>query len=169
MSEEKPEYKADPTPDGHVIAVSRSCEPKAWQEAKQSAGNAATEAASRIAALESTLMEKDAALGEAKKLLDTQSSDLAALKTTHEAAVTAYKKLAVSSNPLFTGELITGSTIAEVDASIQKVTDLAGKVRSKIEADIKSVSVPAGAPERSGPDTSGLSPREKIKQGLSNK
>ena len=101
--------------------------------------------------------------------MEAQSSDFASLKSAHEAAVTAYKKLAVSSNPLFSAELITGNTIAEVDASMQKINDLAGLVRSKIEADIKSVSVPAGAPERSGPDTSGLSPREKIKQGLEKK
>ncbi|MHB8085649.1 MAG: hypothetical protein ACYDHZ_07475 [Dehalococcoidia bacterium] len=158
MSEEKPEYKAEEkqVPDSPVIA----------SEAKQSAGNELAAASARITALEAAVAEKDAVLSDVKKALDTQASDFAALKTTHDAAVTAYKKLAVSSNPLFSAELITGNTIAEIDASMQKLTDLAGLVRSKIEAEIKSVSVPAGAPERSGPDTSGLSPREKIKQGL---
>ena len=161
MSEEKPEYKAEAPefPDKEVIA----------NVAKQSAGNELAAATVRITALETAVAEKDAALVDVKKVLDTQASDFAALKTTHEAAVTAYKKLAVSSNSLFSAELITGNTIAEIDASMHSITDLAGLVRSKIEADIKSVSVPAGAPERSGPDTSGLSPREKIKQGLEKK
>jgi len=43
---------------------------------------------------------------------------------------------------------------------------MAGKVRSRIEAEFKALNVPAGAPERSGPDLSTLSPREKIKLGL---
>ncbi len=155
MSEEKPEYKAEPQTND-VIA----------SEAKQSPEN---ELSVRIASLESAVKEKDTALTEAKKTIETQASDFAALKTTHEAAVTAYKKLAVSSNPLFSTEMITGSTIAEIDASMHSIADLAGLVRAKLETEIKSVSVPAGAPERSAPDTSGLSPREKIKAGLQEK
>jgi hypothetical protein len=159
MSEEKTEYKAESVEP--VIA-----NPEA---ARQSHGNEPTESAARITALESQLAEKDTALSDAKKALEAQASDFASLKTAHDAAIVSYRKLAVSSNPLFSAELITGNTVAEVDASMQKITDLAGLVRSKLEADIKSVSVPAGAPERSGPDTSGLSPREKIKQGLEKK
>ncbi|MDD5313363.1 MAG: hypothetical protein PHO26_10045 [Dehalococcoidia bacterium] len=159
MSEDKPEYKAEPIEP--VIAIPEG--------ARQSHGLAPSEADKRISALEAQLTEKDTALTEAKKALEIQASDFAVLKTTHEAAITAYKKLAISSNPLFSAELISGNTVAEVDVSMQKITDLAGLVRSKIEADIKSVSVPAGAPERSGPDISGLSPREKIKQGLEKK
>jgi hypothetical protein len=159
MSEEKPEYKAEGEAAG----------PDGIGTESRDVPSGASAAAARITALEAAVAEKDAALLDVKKAFDTQASDFAALKTTHEAAVTAYKKLAVSSNPLFSAELITGNTIAEIDASMQKLTGLAGLVRSKIEAEIKAVSVPAGAPERSGPDTSGLSPREKIKQGLEKK
>lgn len=120
----------------------------------------------KVASLETSLTGKTAELGEAKKMLDAQAADITSFKTAGEEAVTAYKKLAVSSNPLFSEDVITGSTIAEVDASMARVTDLAGKIKSKVEAEIKAVSVPNGAPERSGPDLSGLSPREKIKQGL---
>jgi hypothetical protein len=160
MSEEQPEYKAEPQNDPVIASP---------EGARQSHGLAPTEIDTRIASLEAAIAEKDTALAESKKALASQASDFTALKTSHEAAVTAYKKLAVSSNPLFSAELISGNTIAEVDASMQKINDLAGLVRSKIEAEIKSVSVPAGAPERSGPDISGLSPREKIKQGLEKK
>jgi len=125
-----------------------------------------SEAGRHIASLETSLNEKTTELSEAKKMLDAQAADIASLKAAGEEAVTAYKKLAVSSNPLFSGDVITGATIAEVDASMARVTDLAGKIKTKVEAEIKATIVPAGAPERSGPDTSGLSPREKIKQGL---
>ena len=157
MSEEKPEYKADPQANDVIASA-----------AKQSPGIELT-ADPRITLLESSLREKDTALNEANKTIESQSADLTALKTAHEASIVAYRKLAVSSNPLFSDELITGSTIAEVDASMRRVTDLAGLVRSRIEADIMSVTVPAGAPERSAPDTSGLSPREKIKVGIQEK
>jgi hypothetical protein len=43
------------------------------------------------------------------------------------------------------------------------------KMRSSLEAELKDLTVPAGAPERSAPDLSGLSPRDKIKQGLEKK
>jgi hypothetical protein len=119
--------------------------------------------------LTTSLTGTTAALSEAKKMLDAQAGDITSLKSANDEAVKAYKKLAVSSNPLFTEDVITGATIAEVDASMARVTDLAGKIKTKVEAEIKATIVPAGAPERSGPDTSGLSPREKIKQGLEEK
>jgi hypothetical protein len=81
-------------------------------------------------------------------------------------AVAAYRKLAVGSNPIFSEEMITGNTIAEIDASMKKVTGLAEGLKTRLEMALKETIIPAGAPERSGPDTSGLSPREKIKQGL---
>ena len=120
----------------------------------------------RIASLEASLTAKAAELAEAKKMLDAQAADIATLKASGDEAVKAYKKLAVSSNPLFTDDIITGSSIAEVDAAMSRVLDMAGKVRSRIEAEFKALNVPAGAPERSGPDLSTLSPREKIKLGL---
>ena len=55
------------------------------------------------------------------------------MKTGNEAAVAAYRKLAVGSNPIFSEELITGSTIAEVDASMKKVTGLAEGIKTRLE------------------------------------
>jgi len=98
----------------------------------------------------------------AKKAIDQKQADLIALQGSHDSAVTAYRKLLISSNPLFTEELISGATISELDAAAKKTTDLATQVRAKLEADIKSNTIPAGAPARSGPDTSGLTAREKI-------
>ncbi len=119
-----------------------------------------------VAALEASLSEKEAALSEVKKALDARASDYTSLKSGYDEAVKSYRKLAVGSNPLFTEELITGSTIAEIDASLIRAADFVGKVRSRIEEDLKALSVPAGAPERSAPDTSGYSPREKIAEGI---
>ena len=123
----------------------------------------------RIASLEASLAAREAELAEAKKTLDAQTADIASLQKSGAEAVKSYRKLAAGSNPLFSEDVLTGETIADVDAAMGRVLDLAGKVRSRIEAEIKSVAVPPGAPERSGPDLSSLTPREKIKMGLEEK
>jgi flagellar biosynthesis/type III secretory pathway protein FliH len=156
MSEEKPEYKADPVADPATPPA------PTISEAEQAL-------TARVAELEAQAAEKDAALNEAKKTLDAQAQDFGVIKMGYDEAVTAYRKLAVSSNPVFSEELITGSTIAEVDASMKKVNDLAAGIKTRLEAELKETIIPAGAPERSGPDTSGMSPREKIKAGIQNK
>ena len=123
----------------------------------------------RVSELEGQLSEKDAALTEAKKTFDAQAHDFGVMKMGYDEAVTAYRKLAIGSNPIFSEDLITGSTIAEVDASMKKVAGLAEGIKTRLEAELKATVIPAGAPERSGPDTSGMSPREKIKAGIQNK
>jgi uncharacterized coiled-coil protein SlyX len=124
------------------------------------------ELTARVTALEATVAEKEAVIVEAKKTLDAQAADYSTLKTNFDEAVKSYWKLAVGSNPLFTEDLISGATIAEIESSVTRAAALVGKVRSKIEEDLKNLTIPAGAPERSGPDTSGYSPREKIAAGV---
>ena len=125
--------------------------------------------AARVTELESALAEKETNLSEAKKTPDAQTADIAALKDGTAAAIAAYRKLAVGSNPIFTDELITGNTIQEVDLSIQKVNNLAAGIKARLEMELKETIIPNGAPERSGPDISGLSPREKIRAGIQRK
>jgi hypothetical protein len=122
--------------------------------------------AARLDQAKTALTAREAELEEAKKTINAQTAKNAALQAENSAAVGAYRKLAVSANPIFTEELLAGSTIAEVDASMQRVAGLAEGIKTRLEAELKNTVIPAGAPERSGPDTSGLSPREKIKHGL---
>ena len=127
---------------------------------------AAPELSERIASLEASLAERDTSLAEAVRENDALKKDFAALDAAHREAVVEYRRLAVNSNPIFNPEMLAGNSIAEINAAMARVTDLAAKVRSRIEADIKAVSVPAGAPERSGPDISGLTAREKIRHAI---
>lgn len=127
---------------------------------------ATPELSERIASLEASLAQRDTSLAEAALVIETLKKDISTADTAHKEAVTEYRKLAVSSNPIFNPEMLAGNSISEINAAMTRVTDLAAKVRSRIEADIKAISVPAGAPERSGPDISGLSPREKIKYAV---
>jgi hypothetical protein len=115
------------------------------------------------------LAEMEAALSEARQSLDARAGDCDRLKAALDDAMSAYRKLAVSASPLYSEDIISGSSVEEIDASIKKVNGLVKKMRSSLEAELKDLTIPAGAPERSAPDTSGLSPREKIKQGLDKK
>jgi len=112
------------------------------------------------------LAEMETALGEANQSLNARSEDCDRLKAALDDAVNAYRKLAISSSPLYSDDMISGSSVEEIDASIKKVNGLVKKMRSTLEAELKDLTVPAGAPERSAPDLSGLSPRDKIKQGI---
>jgi hypothetical protein len=115
---------------------------------------------------DSKLAELETALGEARQSLTARAVDCDRLKASLDDAVSAYRKLAVSTSPLYSDDMISGSSVEEIDASIKKVNGLVKKMRSSLEAELKDLTVPAGAPERSTPDLSGLSPREKIKQGI---
>ena len=115
------------------------------------------------------LAELETALGEATKSLEVKTGECDRLKAALDDAVCAYRKLAVSASPLYSDDIISGSSVEEIDTSIKKVNGLVKKMRSSLEAELKDLTIPAGAPERSAPDLSGLSPREKIKQGLDRK
>ena len=166
MSEERvageagdPDVIGTGDPDAIGTAEDTPADPPAGSEEVQAL-------AGRVLALESELAAKDTELNEAKGLINQQTATNTGLQESISAAVASYRKLAIGSNPIFSEDLITGSTIAEIDASVQKVNGLAAGIKTRIEAELKDTIIPAGAPERSGPDNSGMSPREKIKQGL---
>ena len=115
------------------------------------------------------LAELETALNEARQSLAARTGDYDRLKAALDDTVSAYRKLAVSSSPLYSDDMISGSSVEEIDASIKKVNGLVKKMRSSLEAELKDLTIPAGAPERSAPDLSGLSPRDKIKYGIQDK
>ena len=81
-------------------------------------------------------------------------------------AVASYKTVVVQANPEVIDELINGDTIEAINESMSKAKDLVSKVRQGVEAEISSAKIPAGAPERTSPDLSALSPREKIQYAV---
>lgn len=109
----------------------------------------------RIAELEQAVVESEAKL-------TTTSDSLAE-------AVAGYRALVVESHPEVLEELINGDTVGSINESLSKAKALVGKVRQGLEAEITLARVPAGAPERSSPDLSALSPREKIQYALGGK
>jgi hypothetical protein len=131
------------------------------------------------AAAQAALAEKDALisdlqnqLSEAKQASEsfTQVKDeLTQLKEAHTRAVAKYLDAVKLANPTLPGEVISGSTIDEIDASLAKATTIAGAVKASLEAEAKQARVPAGAPTRGEISLEGLSPREKIAAGIQQK
>ena len=99
---------------------------------------------------------------ELKTLGETSS----ALGDSLTRAITAYKGLVIQASPGLTPELITGETVDEVNASLEKARGVIEAVRKSLEAEWVGAKVPAGAPPRTPPDLSALSPIEKIKHAI---
>jgi len=141
----------------------------------------------RTAELERLLAEKDAAVSQAQvriselgrlvadleaEVADLRQSGLASEQKLTEVsrllsqAIASYKALVIESNPEVPAELIEGDTIEAIESSLKSAKSLISKVREGLEAEIRMVRIPAGAPPRAPVDFSALSPREKIQHGI---
>jgi len=119
-------------------------------------------AESRVIELEALVAQKDEELTKA-------NSRVSELEQVVAEAVASYKAMVTQSNSEVPEELISGDTIDSVNESLMKAKTLIGKVRQGLEAEITSSKVPAGAPLRTPPDLSALSPREKIQYAIGGK
>jgi len=141
----------------------------------------------RVAELENLVVQKDEELarlnthlnelgqviadrdGEIATLKETEvelGEKLATISNSLKEAVASYKTVVVQANPEVLEELISGDTIEAINKSLNQAKALVSKVRQGLETEISLAKVPAGAPERTAPDFSGLSPREKIQQAI---
>lgn len=136
-----------------------------------------------IAETESELKKRDTRLSEAEAMIADKDSELAGLKQTlaqsDEAlaqvknflaqAVASYRALVAEVNSDIPEELITGDSMAAIDQSLASARALVSRVKKGLEAEIAKTRVPAGAPQRTPPDLSALSPREKIQYAIGGK
>jgi len=137
----------------------------------------------RVAELEAQLAARDAEFGKLKEDLNkqvevvlAQEQELLTLRTAGSAAeeriaelsgnlteaVSRYKDRLYSAHPELLENMITGETIKEIDDSLGSALALVDRVKTSIAEQAKEVTVPAGSPERSGPDLSAMSAKEKI-------
>ena len=154
-------------------------------EAEEFAQSAVSEA--KVAEFESLVTQKDEELAqsdtrfvELEQVVAGKENEIAVLKQTGielegklatisqslAEAVANYKTTVVQANPEVIEELITGDTIESINESLGKAKALVSKVRQGVETEISLAKVPAGAPERTSPDLSALSPREKIQYAI---
>jgi len=131
---------------------------------------------SRLTELEGLLAQKDgeltkanARIGELEQAVAESEEKLTTISNSLAEAVASYQALVVESHPEVLEELITGDTVEVINESLREAQTLIGKVRQGLETEITLAKVPAGAPERTSPDLSALSPREKIQYGLGGK
>lgn len=127
----------------------------------------------RIAGLEDALrlreariIELDGSLDEAESTLKERESELEGVRTQLAQAVALYRVSLLAAEPEIPEEMVQGDTVEEVEASLAWARQMVEQVRSQLEAQASQERVPFGAPVRSAPDLSGLSPQEKIALGL---
>ena len=77
-----------------------------------------------------------------------------------------YRALLLARDPDVPEELVRGDTVAELESSYERAAALVDRLRRRAAEQSAQERVPAGAPARRGPDTSALSPQQKIMLGL---
>ena len=130
---------------------------------------ALTKANARINELEQTVVNLDNEVTGLKQTLAESEEKLTAISDSLIEAVDSYKALVIQSNLEVPEELVTGKTIEAINESLEKAKTLVSRVRQGLETEIASAKVPAGAPIRTPPDLSALSPREKINYAVGGK
>ena len=120
------------------------------------------EAEAMIVELKRMLADKERELADLKQTLAGADETLVEVRNSLAEAVASYRALVAEANPDIPDELITGDSIATVAQSLASARNLVSSVKKGLEAEIARTRVPAGAPQRTPPDLSALSPREKI-------
>ena len=130
----------------------------------------------RAAHLESQLGALRQELSQAREETQVREQELAgltergaALEAQVRSAAQRYRELALERSPELPQELVAGETVEEIDQAIERARETVAKVRGHLESQAQAGRVPVGAPVRSGPDLSGLSAEEKIREGLRQK
>ena len=123
----------------------------------------------RIAKLEQTVANLDSEVASLKQAMAESEERLTTINHSLAEAVASYKALIIQSNPEVLEELITGDTIEAINESLETAKTLVSRVRQGLEAEITAGKVPTGAPIRTPPDLSALSPREKINYAIGGK
>ena len=130
----------------------------------------------RIAELEESLAERDAqvvaletAVEQMEGTLKEREDQAEDVKGALAQAVTLYRTSLLAAEPEIPEELVHGATVEDIAASLALALarQMVEQVRSQLEAQASQERVLFGAPVRSSPDLSMLSPQEKILLGLS--
>ena len=100
------------------------------------------------------------------KEMEEAAAKLANVSGSLDTAVAKYLGVAKALNPSVPEDIIGGGTVEEIDAAVEKGKAIVEAVRTAMEAEAAAGKVPAGAPERGGIGTEGMTPREKIAAGI---
>ena len=120
----------------------------------------------KVLDLEASLAEKDGEITRADTRISELEQVVSELGDKLGQAVSSYRTLAVETNSQVPEELITGATVEEISASLERAISLVSRVKQELEAEIASARVPIGSPERTPINLEALSPREKIEYAI---
>ena len=155
MADDELNQNQDPVPEGEESEESQASKITELESLVAQKGEELTEANSRITELEQAASES---VEKFKAISDSLAEALA-----------SYKAMVVQANPEVPEELISGDSIESVNESLGKAKAMISQVRQGLEAEIQAAKIPVGAPQRTPPDLSALSPREKIQYGIGGK
>ena len=119
-----------------------------------------------IATLKEALAQRDERLASLESQLQVREQEAERWRKELSLAVSSLRSQLLASAPEVPDELVQGQTAEEVAQSFARARQVVERVRGQLEARLARERVPAGAPLRSAPDLSALSPREKIAQAL---
>lgn len=136
------------------------------QRERGEAGQATDGHDERIGELESQLEQTRTELAVKQDEMDNAWVEMTALREAKDEAVSGYRDALRLAHPELPPDLIRGETTEELAASVESAKALVEKVRAALRSEKDAARIPAGAPVSSGPDLTGLSPREKIAAGI---
>ena len=120
----------------------------------------------QILRLEQAMADKEGEITSLKQSLLAAQEQQKRLADSLAQAVSSYKALVISAHPQLPAELITGDTIEALNDSLSRARTLVSKVRQGLEAEAMKARFPSGAPARTTPDLSALTPKEKIQYAI---
>ncbi len=160
------EQPLETTEGGSVEEAVSQETPLPGEESPMSPDPRIVELEAQVGQLSGSLEEREASIQKLTSDLEERGSVVSRLQEQLASAVDKYRDALLSSAPEVPQELVQGQTIGELDVSMAQARQMVERIRNQIEAQAASERVPAGAPLRSGPDVSALSPAEKIAYAL---
>ena len=113
------------------------------------------------------ISELEAALGEAESAVSRRVEEIEGVNARLAQAVEMYRASLLAAEPDVPEDMVQGASVEAVQESLERARQMVAQVRGRLEAQTSMERTPMGAPARSAPDLSALSPQEKITMGLS--
>lgn len=129
-------------------------------------GPSGADLSAELEALEAKLGEAQAELERERALRRAAESEAQRVQGELSEALRRYRDALLAGADGIPGELVQGTTVAEVDDSFRRARALVERLRSQLEAAARKERVPSGAPPRKPADLSALTPQQKIALGL---
>jgi len=120
----------------------------------------------QISQLQQQVTDQDDEVASRQQQVTELEAALAAVREDLGQAVISYRELIIETSTGAVAALINGDTIPEIRESWDRAVNLISQVRTELEEEVAKTRVPAGAPQRTPPDLSTLSSREKISYAI---